>query len=509
MELLNYLILLVVLNLCPAAVARKGSQSNHQLLQRLENLESSQRFNTNKITRLEHDFNAQTSTIEEQKKAIHHLEGTVRQLTATLDRTNRLARRNRRKYSSIRSFILNKGLKEWTDMNTKNNQKSQLSSSHNHKKSNDNHHKAYKNHDKELIASNINLHGQYSKNRKSNKSSYHQHNQHQTESLSTINNRNNNKTSGGHSYHHNHHVNHKSNKTNTHHNSNHQHHKSDDSSSHGQSRKQNHRMDSNKHTGHSNHRNQNKNSHDHKVNGHIGKETHHIKTSTNAHANKSKTLVSNGPLLSGSNSAYRHASHSKHTNVTEINSNDFEDTHGSRIDHEQQKKPDFSNRKNHDENQKTRHLKSNETPERRRNLVSPRQSFGGIAFSVYLDHDATISQHETVKFNKIITNDGGGYSAQTGVFTCSEGGVYMFTFSIGQRDQDHYMWAELMVNSMNMIDAVVDTYHPSQDLQGGNTVIVRLKQGDRVWIDATHNGSHLEGSGSLRLTTFSGLFLYA
>jgi hypothetical protein len=30
-------------------------------------------------------------------------------------------------------------------------------------------------------------------------------------------------------------------------------------------------------------------------------------------------------------------------------------------------------------------------------------AFGGIAFSVYLDHDATIAQHETVKFNKVNT----------------------------------------------------------------------------------------------------------
>lgn len=137
-----------------------------------------------------------------------------------------------------------------------------------------------------------------------------------------------------------------------------------------------------------------------------------------------------------------------------------------------------------------------------------RQVGGGIAFSVYLDHDETLASHQTVKFNQVLLNEGNGYSPQTGIFECQEGGVYMFTFAIGQRDANHYMWAELMLNGKNVIDAVVDTYHQYQDLQGGNTAILRLSPGDRVWIDATHNGSHVEGSGSLRLTSFSGLFLY-
>ena len=72
------------------------------------------------------------------------------------------------------------------------------------------------------------------------------------------------------------------------------------------------------------------------------------------------------------------------------------------------------------------------------------------------------SSYNCLTYSQIITNDGDGYDASTGIFTCSEAGVYMLTFSIGQRDQGHYMWAELMLNSKNLIDAVVDTYHPSQ-----------------------------------------------
>ncbi|XP_052792999.1 complement C1q-like protein 3 [Mya arenaria] len=111
--------------------------------------------------------------------------------------------------------------------------------------------------------------------------------------------------------------------------------------------------------------------------------------------------------------------------------------------------------------------------------------------------------------DKVLANDGTGYSPNTGAFTCPEGGTYMFTFVIGQRDANHYMWAELVLNSANVIDAAVDTYHQYQDLQGGNTIILKLKQGDEVWVDATHNGRHVDGSTTLRLSTFTGLYLYS
>ncbi|XP_052793011.1 complement C1q-like protein 3 [Mya arenaria] len=111
--------------------------------------------------------------------------------------------------------------------------------------------------------------------------------------------------------------------------------------------------------------------------------------------------------------------------------------------------------------------------------------------------------------DKVLVNNGTGYSPNTGVFTCPEGGTYMFTFVIGQRDANHYMWAELGLNSANVIDAAVDTYHQYQDIQGRNTVILKLKQGDEVWVDATHSGSHVEGSTTLRLSSFTGLYLYS
>ncbi|XP_071158927.1 uncharacterized protein [Mytilus edulis] len=134
---------------------------------------------------------------------------------------------------------------------------------------------------------------------------------------------------------------------------------------------------------------------------------------------------------------------------------------------------------------------------------------GGVAFSVYLDHDTDSGAQQVLKYNRIITNEGNGYNVHTGSFTCPESGMYLLFFSIGERGdtipKGAYIY--LMVNSVNVIDAAVDSYHNAQDLQGGNTVIIRLKAGDVVFTEVAVGG-HSEGSTGLRLTSFSGVLLY-
>ncbi|CAG2222471.1 C1QL [Mytilus edulis] len=147
-----------------------------------------------------------------------------------------------------------------------------------------------------------------------------------------------------------------------------------------------------------------------------------------------------------------------------------------------------------------------------RNNINRRQLQGaGIAFSVYLDHDLDLGAPEVLKYNKIITNEGGGYNLNTGAFVCPESGMYLLSFYIGERGglspQGAYIY--LKVNNVNIIDAVVDAPHYTQDLQGGNTVIIRLKAGDVVITQHEDSGGHVEGATGLRLTSFSGFMLYS
>ena len=132
------------------------------------------------------------------------------------------------------------------------------------------------------------------------------------------------------------------------------------------------------------------------------------------------------------------------------------------------------------------------------------------AFSASLDHDIiTVNQDEDLVFNRIILNEGSYYNPATGVFTCPWNGVYDISFFIGQRTEDKStkgVWASLKVNGRTIAMGAVDAYNQYQDLQGGNRVLVRLEEGDKVVVVA-NRGDHIEGS-SHRSSTFSAVYLF-
>ena len=64
--------------------------------------------------------------------------------------------------------------------------------------------------------------------------------------------------------------------------------------------------------------------------------------------------------------------------------------------------------------------------------VSARDNF--IGFTAYNNVDLFVSEGETVVYNTVQTNAGGGYDTGTGVFTCPVTGLYFFgtaTYSAG------------------------------------------------------------------------------
>ena len=132
------------------------------------------------------------------------------------------------------------------------------------------------------------------------------------------------------------------------------------------------------------------------------------------------------------------------------------------------------------------------------------------AFSASLDHDInTGNSDEDIVFNRIILNEGSYYNPATGVFNCPWNGVYDISFFIGQRTDDKSpkgVWASLKVNGRTIAMGVVDVYNQQQDLQGGNRVLVRLEEGDKVVVVATAGG-HIEGS-THRASTFSAVYLF-
>ncbi|XP_053398421.1 complement C1q tumor necrosis factor-related protein 3-like [Mercenaria mercenaria] len=134
--------------------------------------------------------------------------------------------------------------------------------------------------------------------------------------------------------------------------------------------------------------------------------------------------------------------------------------------------------------------------------------YGPVAFTAYLSHwEQDLAIGQPVVFDTALTNEGGFYSTSTGKFTVPLDGLYIFSFMIETKHAVDTA-VRLVVDGVNMLDAVVEPRHTGQNLQGGNVGIFKLHKGATVWVE-NYNREHqtLEGQDSYRFNTFSGALL--
>ena len=142
-------------------------------------------------------------------------------------------------------------------------------------------------------------------------------------------------------------------------------------------------------------------------------------------------------------------------------------------------------------------------------ILRQTSSEGGIAFSAYLGHQIDhLAPGHTVKCDQVILNDGGAYNSFTGVFTVPQTGVYLLTFNINVYHDGRYEGVHLIVNNRKIVDAVAEG-NDNKDAMSGNTALIRLTQGESVWLETFFSADgELVSKSDLRLTTFSGILLY-
>ena len=136
---------------------------------------------------------------------------------------------------------------------------------------------------------------------------------------------------------------------------------------------------------------------------------------------------------------------------------------------------------------------------------------GGVAFSADLsNYIIHMGVGHTIKLDKVLLNDGNGYSTYTGAFTVPRSGVYLLTFTINVVAKDSKTEVRLMKNNINIVDAIAWSTGQSHDTMGGNSAIIRLNQGDTVWLENYHQtDSELISHTDYIYTTFSGVLMYS
>ncbi|KAL3831364.1 hypothetical protein ACJMK2_023117 [Sinanodonta woodiana] len=131
-----------------------------------------------------------------------------------------------------------------------------------------------------------------------------------------------------------------------------------------------------------------------------------------------------------------------------------------------------------------------------------------VAFSTYItDYVSHLGINQVIKYNGVMTNEGNAYNALTGIFTCPQDGLYLFSF-FANSIHGQPVWVQLMVDDINVSDAVANSPPDDQDDQGGNVAILRLTTGQLVWTSTHfHSDSTLAGTRDFRHVTFSGVRL--
>ncbi|XP_033725761.1 uncharacterized protein LOC117315608 [Pecten maximus] len=132
-----------------------------------------------------------------------------------------------------------------------------------------------------------------------------------------------------------------------------------------------------------------------------------------------------------------------------------------------------------------------------------------LAFHVELTNSMAVSQGTIVKYNNEALDDGDGYKISDGIYTVSETGTYVITWTTlsGFRS---YIQTFLVVNGVKRGASFSDAQEIHDVHQASSVVVLRLNQGDHVFIQIGHtttNTMYSDISYSAR-PTFSGWKLF-
>ncbi|KAK3102965.1 hypothetical protein FSP39_015341 [Pinctada imbricata] len=127
-----------------------------------------------------------------------------------------------------------------------------------------------------------------------------------------------------------------------------------------------------------------------------------------------------------------------------------------------------------------------------------------IAFSAQLKKGVLTDMKagQTIKFDDVITNEGNGYSKESGIFTAPLGGMYTLSWSFLTYNKGH---AHLFLYRNG--NEVFRTYSGDQSNRhetGGATINLRLNTGDKVELRSGTNGGNLHHLYSV----FSGIRVF-
>ncbi|XP_060079994.1 multimerin-2-like [Ylistrum balloti] len=156
----------------------------------------------------------------------------------------------------------------------------------------------------------------------------------------------------------------------------------------------------------------------------------------------------------------------------------------------------------HDSNERQIDLDINVS---RRELASPGRrvvSLSGVAFHAVLANElVNPAAKHIIQFQDIKLNIGGNYHPTTGVFTCSQPGIYVFSWCLRiNYGPVHGVNSEIVRNGVGFGRSSVGSGGSDDKFsQGSSTAAIQLDQGDEVWVrvHSTFAGTNIEPTYSM------------
>ncbi|BFZ00761.1 hypothetical protein BsWGS_03800 [Bradybaena similaris] len=124
-----------------------------------------------------------------------------------------------------------------------------------------------------------------------------------------------------------------------------------------------------------------------------------------------------------------------------------------------------------------------------------------VMFSASLDEDASFSVNQMVKFPNVVVNSGNGYDSSTGIFTAPIAGYYVFHVH-GLAYRNAGFWFRIYHNDVPRASA----HGSSSDswAMGGNTVGLKVKKYDRIYVRNVNAAAKLRSDGEQHYASFTG-----
>ncbi|XP_062616824.1 complement C1q-like protein 4 [Saccostrea cucullata] len=155
-------------------------------------------------------------------------------------------------------------------------------------------------------------------------------------------------------------------------------------------------------------------------------------------------------------------------------------------------------------------LCSNIDPDRREKRIVPQGEQSQVAFHAHLSQNQNnLGIHQAIHFDKVLLNEGNGYSVHAGEFVAPVPGLYVFSWSIAAGDRT-CMKYEFVQNSSVLFYSISDAHEHDDWAVSSGTAVTRMNSGDRAWIRVSSmlTCSHTVFGAGFGTSSFSGFLLH-